>query len=185
MIIVGLDPGTQRTGFAVIRVGARTKLEVVDWGVWKLALLADSSDLGSRLEMLFDRAQKLFKDHNPRHIGLERAFNQKNVMSTMKLSEARGVLRLAAYKTLEAAESRLIEISPTAVKRAATGHGQGSKEFVLRSVMARFGISKVHDLKDFTLDASDALAVCWATVQAERNQRGALVRRASIADVAL
>jgi crossover junction endodeoxyribonuclease RuvC len=180
MIVVGLDPGTQRSGFAVIRVGARSKLEVIDWGVWKLALLADSGDLGARLETLYDQAHELFSLHNPRHIGLERAFNHKNVLSTMKLSEARAVLRLAAYKTLASAESRLIEISPTAVKRAVSGHGQGSKDFVLRSVMARFGISSIKDQIDFTLDASDALAVAWATVQAVRTLKGAASARSDV-----
>src|SRR5687767_9570500 len=117
MRIVGIDPGSQRCGYAVIDMNGASG-SIRDIGVWDL--MAGSKGrpaLGDRLEKLHAHCLELLVKHNPHFIGLEKAITFKNVQSALVLSEARGVIRLAAHQKLEKAHERLVEISPTAVKK--------------------------------------------------------------------
>jgi Holliday junction resolvasome RuvABC endonuclease subunit len=86
------------------------------------------------------------------------------VDSAFKLTEARGVLRLAAHQTLEAAEDRLVEVSPSAVKKHASGLGSLSKEGVSKALKMRFrNLEAIVEQKgELAYDAYDALAVAWS-----------------------
>jgi crossover junction endodeoxyribonuclease RuvC len=168
VIVVGLDPGSRRAGYAVMDVSGRAPL-ILDLGCWELMKRGPS--LGARLEGLYELARALFQLHNPRWIGLERAFQFRNVDSAFKLTEARGVLRLAAHQTLESAEDRLIEVSPSAVKKHASGMGGLSKEGVSKALKMRFPNleSLVADKGDLAYDAYDALAVAWSAWALQRD----------------
>ncbi len=177
MILIGLDPGTQRTGYAVLKVDSRplSQFELIEVGAWDLLKLSgsksdDRSSLGIRLELLYQLSEELFEKHNPRWIGLEKAVAHKNIPSALKLSEARGVLRLAAYKSLASADSRLIELSPTQVKKDASGFGVASKSDVRRVLLLRFPqfSKQLSADKHLLADAYDALAIalsCWVSTR--------------------
>lgn len=164
MIVAGLDPGSRRAGYAVLRVGAGS-MEILEMGAWDLFKVA-GPDLGDRLTELHRQATLFFKKHNPQIIGLEKAVAFKNISSALKLSEARGVIRLAAHQVLAQAGERFAELSPTAVKRSASGLGFGSKETVERALRLRFPQSRAFleaaESGTIAHDAFDAVAIAWA-----------------------
>jgi Holliday junction resolvasome RuvABC endonuclease subunit len=86
----------------------------------------------------------------------------RNVASALVLSEARGVCRLAVFETLAHAERRLVEISPTQVKKAAVGYGSASKDQVSRFLAKRFRMTEPQAAA-LGPDSFDAVAVAWAT----------------------
>lgn len=163
MRVAGIDPGSQRCGYAVIE-SAGSRLSIVDFGVWNLMAPIDGQKpvLGNRLERLHKESKDFFSRWNPSLIGFEKAVAFKNVASALVLSEARGVLRLAAFECLANADRRFCELSPTAVKKNSAGLGLSQKTSVLKILSLRFnGLDRLLDEKNFSLDAVDALAIAW------------------------
>lgn len=168
MIVVGVDPGSRRAGYAVLSADAQS-VEIIEMGAWDLFKLA-GSELGERLTLLHKLSAEFFRKHNPQVIGLENAVAYKNVSSALKLSEARGVIRLAAHQVLDQAALRLVELSPTEIKRSASGLGLGSKETVERALRLRFPRSHafLNGGEKIAHDAFDAVAVAWAAKSRHR-----------------
>lgn len=163
MIIVGVDPGIRRLGLSVLEVKSRD-LVIRDLEVLHVDKVSDS--VGERLEYIHEEVGARFREWNPRWVGLEKAVNFKNVESAFKLTEARGVIRLACYQLLGQADSRIIELSPTAVKRECSGSGASTKENlqkVLRMQFPQLESWVEESGKKLTHDAYDALAIAWTT----------------------
>lgn len=163
MILAGIDPGSRRAGYAVISADG-SRMEIIEMGAWDLVKEA-GPDFGERLTCLHKLAVEFFKKHNPHVIGFEKAVSFKNVASAFKLSEARGVIRLAAHQVLALASERILEISPTEIKRSATGLGFGSKATVEKALRLRFPNSRAFlETNQISLahDAFDAVAIAWA-----------------------
>jgi len=168
VIIVGLDPGVRRLGYSVVEIEGLDKCCLRDLGVLKVDLVSKS--MGDRLEYIHEEVTKILKQWNPRFVGLENAVNFKNVSSAFKLTEARGVIRLACFQTLADMDARLLELSPTAIKKESTGSGLGNKENVKKSLSLRFpnltnwieDHEKQNNIK-LSHDAFDALAIAWTT----------------------
>jgi crossover junction endodeoxyribonuclease RuvC len=164
MILVGIDPGIRSVGWAVIECDMRGGARLKDMGAWNLAALGPS--VGVRIERLHEEATALLQKWNPRFVGLEKAINFKNVESAFKLSEARAVVRLACYQTLADMDSRLIEFSPTAVKKHASGSGRSNKGDMFRTLKMRFSNldAWVEGAQGrLPHDAFDALGIAWTT----------------------
>ena len=178
-IALGLDPGTRKTGYCVLEVNNthRNGLKILDWGVWNLA---PTLELGDRLEKLFEESSALIQKWNPHVVGLEKAVVFKNIPSSLTLSEARGVLRLAVYSNLAEATKRLVELSPTLVKKSNTGKGLASKDDIKKSLGFRWGLNFAsEEYKKFSADAFDALAIATSAVLVH-NRSGGLKSRSSL-----
>ena len=161
MIVLGLDPGSQRTGFAVLDVGGRTPV-LRDLGVFYLVKGSRRPDLGVRLEELYEDLSTLVTKWNPALIGLEKVVTFKSAVSAHVLSEARGVIRLVLYQKLDRASDRLIELSPTRIKKFATGSGRAGKDDILKALQMRFRGLRTEDLDtSLSPDAFDAVAIAW------------------------
>ena len=174
--ILGIDPGTRKAGYCVIQLaGANPQsLKILEWGVWNLN---DRLSLGERLEILFTEASSLLKKWNPQIVGLEKAVVFKNVPSALTLSEARGVLRLAIYSELAEASQRLVELSPTLIKKSTTGRGLATKDEIKRSLGFRWGLNFASEtLKNFSADAFDALAIATSAALVHNRQHGLKTR---------
>jgi crossover junction endodeoxyribonuclease RuvC len=175
-IALGLDPGTRRTGFCVLEVCAthRQGLKILDWGVWNFSA---TLSLGERLENLFEQSSILIQKWNPQVVGIEKAVVFKNIPSSLTLSEARGVLRLAVYSSLADATKRLVELSPTLVKKSNTGKGGASKDDIKRSLGFRWGLNFAsEEYKNFSADAFDALAIATSAVLVHNRSNGLKTR---------
>ncbi len=146
-IILGLDPGTNITGYGLILIRG-SRMDIVQFGVIQLSRL-ESHEL--RLKKIFERILALVEEFKPDEVALEAPFYGKNVQSMLKLGRAQGVAMSAALYR----EIPITEYAPKKVKQSVTGNGNASKEQVARMLMQIFNLKELPKL----LDASDALAV--------------------------
>ncbi len=163
VLVLGIDPGSRRTGFGVIRLRGRS-VETVAFG----ALIAGDGELPSRLVALGRALEDLLERHRPDLVSIEQAFHARNARSTLVLGHARGVLLwVAAARGLP-----IHEFAPRAVKLAVTGRGAASKPQVAGMVQRILDLDRKPQA-----DAADALAI--ALCCARRLGREALTAAAS------
>jgi crossover junction endodeoxyribonuclease RuvC len=146
-IILGLDPGTNVMGYAIILVQL-SKVKLLQFGVIQMGKYG-AHEL--KLKKIFDRVLTLVDEFKPDEVALEAPFFGKNVQSMLKLGRAQGVAMAAALYR----EVPITEYAPKKVKQSVTGNGNASKEQVAKMLMQIFSIKEMPKL----LDASDALAV--------------------------
>ncbi len=149
MIILGVDPGTLFTGYAVLS-GVNEKLELLCCDVIKIP---SKNTLPLRLKQIYDALVEVIEKYKPDEFAIETAFYGKNVQSTLKLGHARGVSILAAVNK----QIPTTEYSPREVKKSVSGLGAASKEQV------RFMVCSILKIKSESIpkqtDISDAIAV--------------------------
>jgi crossover junction endodeoxyribonuclease RuvC len=144
--IIGIDPGTNVLGFAVIEVQKPT-LHLVDIGVLTMQHFEVHHE---KLKYIFEQIQDIITQHAPQEMAIEAPFFGKNVQAMLKLGRAQGVA-IAAGLT----KGLLIqEYSPKTIKQSVTGNGNSSKEQVAAMLQQ---IMKIK-LQEVYLDATDALA---------------------------
>lgn len=146
-IILGIDPGTQLLGFALLKVDGN-KQQVLLMDVLKLT---SYKDIYVRLEKIHTKVSELIKLYKPQTFAIEAPFYGKNVQSMLKLGRAQGVAIAAAiYAGLD-----VTEYSPKKVKQSITGNGNADKEQIWKMLQQILHIEK----KPQYYDATDALAV--------------------------
>ncbi len=147
--ILGIDPGTNYTGYGVLEVEGRTLRSVV-LGAIDLHKMTDPY---AKLRYIFERVGALVDEYRPREAALESPFFGANVQSMLKLGRAQGVAMAAAL-------SRGIEVAeyaPLRIKQAITGRGAATKEQVANVICRLLAIETPSKY-----DATDgmAAAVC-------------------------
>ncbi|MEK7482129.1 MAG: crossover junction endodeoxyribonuclease RuvC [Patescibacteria group bacterium] len=151
MLILGLDPGSTRVGYGLIKK-EKNDLKLIECGLLKVL----SKDKGQRLLEIEKDLSGLIKKHKPDLISLERLFFMKNMKTALDVAQSRGVLTLltAKYKI------PLLEFSPSEIKIAATGYGLADKKAVAKMVAKILKTDKIGKIDDI----SDALAtaICAA-----------------------
>lgn len=157
--ILGIDPGTNVLGFAVLDAD-KQKMQVVEIGVVTFAHVSDDHTV--KLRYIFEQIQDIIQQHKPTEMAIEAPFFGKNVQSMLKLGRAQGVAIAAGMVN----HLEITEYFPKKIKQAVTGNGNASKEQVagmLENILhAKFS--------EKYFDATDALAaaVChW--FQSSRN----------------
>lgn len=145
MRVLGLDPGSRRTGWGVVD-GEGNRLRDAGHG-----LIAPPArlDLAHRLHAIAERAGALMDEHRPDCVVVEEAFYHESVRSTLVLGHVRGALLVAAVGRGLA----LAEYSPREIKLSVTGRGGATKEQVGYMVRRLLGLRV-----EPAVDASDALA---------------------------
>lgn len=149
MIILGIDPGTARTGYGVIK-SERENISAVGFGC---ILTNKDSPREKRLETLHDELMQIIKDYRPDVIAQELLYFSKNAKTALQVGEARGVILLAAAKSMVPIE----EYTPLQVKESLTGYGRASKNEIQEIVKMHLDIVKFRGLGND--DAADALAI--------------------------
>ncbi|MFQ5963816.1 MAG: crossover junction endodeoxyribonuclease RuvC [Candidatus Scalinduaceae bacterium] len=146
MRVLGIDPGTIITGYGVVE-DVNGKLSFVDCGT----IAGGRKDsFPDRLKKIYDGLNKIIEEHKPGHIALEKVFYGKNVKTTVKIGEGRGVAILCAAS----AKIPLSEYAPTVVKKSVVGFGSAQKVQVKEMVRVILDLSEPPGF-----DAADALAV--------------------------
>lgn len=148
-IVLGIDPGTNVMGYAVIGI-KNNKAELIIMDAVVLKKIADSY---LKLIKIYEKVLEIAERYLPDEMAIEAQFYGKNVQSMLKLGRAQGV-------AIAAALSRQIPVSeyePRKIKLAITGTGSAGKEQVKEMVMRLLNLSP-QDICD-RLDASDALAI--------------------------
>jgi crossover junction endodeoxyribonuclease RuvC len=146
--ILGIDPGTNLLGFAVIDIFTQN-IKVVEIGVLNFTKIKNHQQ---KLMHIHQNIHELILKYKPYQMAIEAPFYGKNIQSMLKLGRAQGVAIAAALINGVNVE----EYSPKKIKQAITGNGNASKEQV--SGM----LKNIVDFKHFNpqlLDATDALAV--------------------------
>lgn len=145
--ILGIDPGSQRTGIGIIDVLADGRLRYV---YAQPLLLLDAEDFPDRLRVLLQGLWALIDEYQPSEVAVEEVFLSKNPMSALKLGQARG----AAVAACVARGLKVSEYAAREVKQAVVGKGSADKSQVQHMV----GILLTLQGK-LQADAADALAV--------------------------
>ena len=86
--ILGIDPGTNILGFAIIEIVDKNKTEILSLGVVRLDKYNDAY---VKLQKIFERLQFLIKAYQPDQMAIEAPFYGKNVQSMLKLGRAQGI----------------------------------------------------------------------------------------------
>ena len=146
-IILGIDPGTQLMGYALLRITNSTP-QVILIDALKLT---GQKDIYARLEMIHTKVVELIKLYKPTTFAIEAPFFGKNVQSMLKLGRAQGVAIAVAMTN----DIPVAEYSPKKVKQSITGNGNADKEQIWKMLNNIMPLK--HTLKYY--DASDALAV--------------------------
>lgn len=152
MIILGIDPGTARTGYGIIEKKGNS-LRAVKYG-----LIETSKDLPppERLGNVHDGVVSLIRKFRPDAMAVEKLFFNRNAKTVMSISESRGVILLAAVKC----GIDIFEYTPLQIKMALTGYGMAEKGQVERMTRALLGLKEIPKPDDIA-DAL-AIAVCGA-----------------------
>lgn len=120
MIILGIDPGYHRTGFAVLEAGKQRKPELRASGVFTTSR---DEGLAERLRAIRRELMELIERHRPEEMALEELFWSKNAKTAIGVAQARGVVMVTAAELGVA----VAEYTPTALKLGLTGNGQADK----------------------------------------------------------
>ena len=152
MIILGIDPGTARMGFGVIRK-IKKKLNCLDYGCIETS--PDFSD-GERLKKINTELNKIIKKYQPKILVVENIYFFKNLKTAMPVSQAKGVVLLTAAKK----KIPIQEFTPPQIKMAVVGYGRAEKKQIQRMVEIILELNE--PIKQD--DAADALAaaICYA-----------------------
>jgi crossover junction endodeoxyribonuclease RuvC len=143
--VLGLDPGSLRTGYAVIEING-PKIGYLVSG----AIKAGGESLAERLQEIFAGVDRLTNEFRPDEVAIERVFMHRNADSALKLGQARG----AALSATFAVRPRVFEYAPREVKLAVVGTGAAQKDQVQLMVKRLLNIAG-----PLTEDAADALAI--------------------------
>lgn len=155
MIILGIDPGSQVTGFGLIRTdrsNGRDRGSTVHLSHGVISPPA-SLDFNDRLAILAREIEALIEKQRPDIVVVERIFLGKNADSAFKLGHVRGVAIAAALR----AGCEFVEYAARAVKKGVTGNGAATKEQVQLILFASLGLRG----SAAKFDASDALALAF------------------------
>jgi len=150
-VIMGVDPGTQIMGYAVIEVRGQ-HVKVLQYDVINMKALG--SNHAVKLKRIFTRMLELIDEFLPDELAIEAPFYGVNVQSMLKLGRAQGVAIAACLSR----DIPFVEYAPTKVKQAVTGSGAADKEQVARMLRQTLELPPVEEAPKF-LDATDALAV--------------------------
>ena len=156
MIVLGIDPGTARTGYGLVeRQGSR--LRALDFGCLETPA---TMELPQRLLMIEQGLATLIAEHRPDLVAVERLYFNRNAQTAFAVGQARGVvLMVAAQHGLGVAE-----FGPHEVKQAVTGYGRADKGQVQRMVQTLLSL----DVLPRPDDAADGLAVAICAAHAQR-----------------
>ena len=147
MKVLGVDPGYDRLGVAVIE--KRDGKEVLLYS--GCVETNKDTSLHDRLLVLGDAFQKLLDEHSPDVVGVETLFFNKNVKTAIGVAQARGIIIYLAKK----AECKVFDFGPQEIKIAVTGYGKSDKNAVIDMVK-----QLVTNVPDKALDDEyDAIAV--------------------------
>lgn len=149
MRIIGLDPGIEKTGFAILEI-VEGKLSLLDCGC---ITTHNKENFSHRLNTLATDLKKIIRQWKPTSAGLEQVFFSKNVKTALKVSHARGVI----MELLEKHGIPIFEFNPSHIKIAVTGYGKADKVQIQKMLHSMLGVSITND------DTADAIA-CGITL---------------------
>jgi crossover junction endodeoxyribonuclease RuvC len=153
MIYLGIDPGTHRVGYGLIRVESQRMVPLA-YGV----IENTGTDRGLNMANIEQSLSEIIRTHKPIAVGIERLFFATNRKTAMSVSEMKGVILATIYRH----GVPVHEFTPLQVKQSVCGYGKADKAQVQHMVGMILGIKE----KIRPDDAADALAIalCCSSV---------------------
>ena len=143
--ILGIDPGSNITGYGIIDCEGNHSTHVSDGTVH-----AGGNDLPEKLRTIFEQITGLICKYQPDEIAVEQVFMHRNADSALKLGQARG----AAITACTLQSLPVYEYTPNQIKQATTGRGHATKQQVQHMIKVLLCLDRIP-----VTDAADALAV--------------------------
>ncbi len=148
--ILGIDPGLQVSGYAVLE-SWQGRPRAVEAGVIRSAERRATTDMAQRLRHVYDGIVEVFEQFQPRVVVVEQLFaHYAHPRTAILMAHARGVLFLAAGQR----DLPVVSYNATRIKKTITGTGRASKEQVQRTIQRELGLAKLPEPPD----VADALA---------------------------
>ncbi|MDL2316748.1 crossover junction endodeoxyribonuclease RuvC [Desulfovibrio sp. OttesenSCG-928-A18] len=157
LTVLGIDPGSQCTGWGLVHERSGV-LSLVDCG----AVRPKGQAFSERLGYLFRELGEIVSRHKPDEAAIENIFTHKNVLSALKLGQARGV----AVAACAAHGVPVSDYEPTQIKKTLVGAGRAEKSQVSYMVARLLG-----QKADWALDTGDALACAICHLNMRRLSR--------------
>ncbi|WP_316354396.1 crossover junction endodeoxyribonuclease RuvC [Candidatus Trichorickettsia mobilis] len=149
MIILGIDPGLVRVGWAVITVQS-LNMRYIASGVIKTTA---TKPIEHRLAMIVSKIEEVIFVHKPIIVGMEETFINANAVSSLKLGYARGAIMALIGKC----NLKLQEFKPNMIKKTVVGAGHAEKQQMVQMIKVLFP----HAESVWAFDEADALAVAY------------------------
>jgi crossover junction endodeoxyribonuclease RuvC len=167
MRVLGIDCGTEYTGFGVVELCLDGNLICLTCGAVKLS---PREPLPLRLATIFERLGAIIQEHQPDNVAIEDIFYALKVKSALKLGQVRGVAMLAA----STAGLTVASYAPLTIKSAVVGYGRAEKQQVQHMVKRLLNLAEIPDPPD----AADALAIaiCHLHTAATLERQSAVAR---------
>lgn len=148
---MGIDPGTNFMGYAILRTSGRQKKpQLLVSGVLDMNKISDPY---IKLQRIFKRTLQVIDTYHPDELAIEAQFYGKNVQSMLKLGRAQGVAIAAALQR----DIPIFEYAPRKIKMSVTGSGTASKEQIALLLGKFMDITTTSE----TLDETDAIAIAY------------------------
>src|SRR3990167_8716544 len=152
MRILGIDPGFERLGIAVLDPVARERRGGKNYNhcvIFSECFKTSAKlEFAERLKLIGEEVKKVIKKYKPEVLAIETLFFTTNQKTVMRVAEARGV---CMYEAAQAGLD-IFEASPLQVKMATTGYGKATKEQMLKMLQMLIEIEK-NKTSDDELDA--------------------------------
>lgn len=148
MIILGLDPGTAKTGYGIVKKELDGSIVCINFGCIETPA---GTNPAFRLNILRNEIKRILSDYLPQNAGVEQLFFTVNAKTAISVAHARGVI----LETLYSSDIGVYEFTPLQVKQSVTGYGKADKSQVQKMVKALLKLDRIPKPDD----AADALAV--------------------------
>ncbi len=159
MLVIGIDPGTARTGFGLVRLTQGGALDAIEFGV--ISTPADLQ-MPRRLLHLYNDLNQLLQRYAPVSGAVEKLYFQRNVSTALSVGQARGV----ALLSLSQADIPVSEYNPREIKQAVAGYGAADKQQIQEMVRTLLGLESTPRPDD----VADALAVAICHIHSSQTR---------------
>jgi crossover junction endodeoxyribonuclease RuvC len=158
MKILGIDPGYDRVGIAIVEKNPKTKEVLLHSECFETS---PKDDFYTRLAQVGAKIAEVVHTYSPTALSIETLFITKNQKTAMRVAEARGVIIHEALRK----KIPVFEYNPLQIKIAVTGHGGSDKTQIMKMIplLVKIPVKKARD------DEYDAIAVALTCIASERN----------------
>lgn len=154
-VIIGIDPGSRRTGYGVIKLEGNRHIYLTS-GFLNLTSYPTAAE---RLRQIYLGLRQIIQEYQPTEAAIEQVFMHENPGAALKLGQARGA-------AIVALDMPVMEYSARQVKKSVVGKGAASKDQV------QFMVQRLLNLRGtLQADAADALAIALCHAQARGLQK--------------
>mgnify|MGYP001616341103 CR=1 FL=1 len=148
MRILGIDPGFERLGIAILEKKSGLREQVIFSECFKTSAKLEFSE---RLKLIGEKIREIIKKYKPEVLAIETLFLNTNQKTVMRVAEARGVVVYEAAR----AGLEIFEATPLQIKIATTGYGRADKAQVMKMIKI---LVRIDNLKKSD-DELDAIAI--------------------------